>query len=322
MPVYRSTPADANCPSPGCPCHHRTRCYPSDLTDAQWAVLEPEARAAMADLVKAAGRPMVHDLRAMVDAVGYVTRYGIEWRALPTDFPPYQAVFAFFQRWSHRGLPQRLVDALRDRIRIAHGRNPLPTAGSIDSQSVKAADTVGAATRGFDGGKKINGRKGHIAVDTLGLLLVVTVTAASVQDRDGAHRLLGLVRERFFTITVMWADGGYAGRLVVWARQVLHLAVTVVKRSDDTKGFVVLPRRWVVERTFGWLLRHRRLVRDYERRPDHHEAMVLWATVAIMTRQLTRELAGQPPAARWGRPRPRPRPGRVEGFVNRLSGHG
>src|SRR5664279_3641761 len=136
------------------------------------------------------GAAVVHDLRAMLDAVGYVTRYGIEWRALPADFPPHEAVYAFFKRWSGRDLPQRLVDALRTRIRVTRGRAPLPTAASIDSQSVKAADTVGANTRGYDGGKKINGRKRHIAVDTLGLLLAVTVTAASVQDRDGASPLL------------------------------------------------------------------------------------------------------------------------------------
>jgi transposase len=308
MPVYPSTVAHASCASRGCACHARVPRYPSDLTDAQWVVLEPEARAAMAALVRASGRPMVHDLRAMVDAVGYVTRYGIEWRALPVDFPPHEAAYAFFKRWSGRGLPLRLVDALRARVRIAHGRAPLPTAGSVDSQSVKAADTVATSSRGYDGGKKIHGRKRHIAVDTLGLLLAVTVTPASVQDRDGAHPLLALLRERFSTITLVWADGGYAGRLVIWAKSALHLAVTVVKRSDDTTGFVVLPRRWVVERTFGWLLRHRRLVRDYERRPDHHEAMVLWATVSIMTRQLTRQLAGEPLPARWGRPRQSPSP--------------
>ena len=308
MSVYPSTAADASCTSPGCACAARVPRYPSDLSDAQWAVLEPEARAAMAGLVRASGRPMVHDLRAMLDAVGYVTRYGIEWRALPADFPPHEAVYAFFKRWSGRDLPQRLVDALRTRIRVTRGRAPLPTAASIDSQSVKAADTVGANTRGYDGGKKINGRKRHIAVDTLGLLLAVTVTAASVQDRDGASPLLTLLRERFSTLRLVWADGGYAGRLIIWAQSALHLAVTVVKRSDDTTGFVVLPRRWVVERTFGWLLRHRRLVRDYERRPEHHQAMVLWATVSIMTRQLTRDLAGEPPAARWGHPRKSPSP--------------
>jgi transposase len=246
---------------------------------------------------------MEHDLRAVLDAIGYVSRYGIEWRALPVDFPPWEAVYAFFERWSARGLPQRLVDRLRGRLRVALGRAELPTAGSIDSQSVKAADTVGAASRGFDAGKKINGRKRHLAVDTLGLVLAVVVTAASVQDRDGAYRLLALLRERFSTITLVWADGGYAGRLVTWAHQVLALTLSIVKRSDDTSGFVVLPRRWVVERTFGWLLRYRRLVRDYERRPDHHEAMVLWASVAIMTRQLDRARSGAPPHPRWGKPR-------------------
>ena len=180
---------------PELPLSRAATALPLELSDAQWAVLQPEARAAMADLVRCSGRPMVHDLRAMVDAIGYVTRYGIEWRALPADFPPHPAVYAFFERWSARGLPQRLVDVLRARIRIAHGRSPLPTAGSIDSQSVKAADTVGNASRGYDGGKKINGRKRHIAVDTLGLLLVVFVTPASVQDRDGAYPLLALLRQ-------------------------------------------------------------------------------------------------------------------------------
>ena len=289
---------------PGCACHERVPRYPSDVTDAEWELLRPEAEAVMAELRRsAAGRPMEHDLRTVLDAIGYVTRYGIEWRALPVDFPSWEAVYAFFVRWNERGLPQGLVDRLRGRLRTAWGRAELPTAGSIDSQSVKAADTVGAASRGFDGGKKINGRKRHVVVDSLGLLLAVVVTAASVQDRDGACRLLGLLRERFSTISLVWADGGYAGRLVSWAYQVLALTVTIVKRSDDTTGFVVLPRRWVVERTFGWLLRYRRLVRDYERRPEHHEAMVLWATVTIMTRQLTRATSGAPPHPRWGRPR-------------------
>ena len=307
MTVYLAVAAKASCRVEGCGCARRTPRYPSDTTDAEWALLRPHAEAVMAELrAGPGGRPMVHQLRAMVDAIRYVVKYGIEWRALPTDFPPWQGVYAFFERWSARGLPVRLVDRLRERLRVGAGRAPDPSAAIIDSQSVKAADTVGAATSGYDGGKKIKGRKRHIAVDTNGWLLAVLVTAASVQDRDGGHRLLALLRERFSTLSLVWADGGYAGRLVVWAIAVLHLSVTVVKRNAEVAGFVVLPRRWVVERTFGWLNRHRRLVRDYERRPEHHEAMIWWATVMIMTRQLTRQAAGEPAAPRWGGERHKP----------------
>jgi transposase len=143
-------------------------------------------------------------------------------------------------------------------------------------------------------------------VDSNGWLLAVLVTAASVQDRAGGHRLVALLRERLSTVTLVWADGGYAGRLVVWARAVLHLSIAVVKRTDDVAGFVVVPRRWVVERTFGWLARYRRLVRDYERRPEHHEAMVLWATTMIMTRQLAHQATDQPAHPRWGGERHKP----------------
>jgi transposase len=217
--------------------------YPSDVTDTEWELLRPEAEAMMAQLRRSpAGRPMEHDLRAVLDAIGYVTRYGIEWRALPVDFPPWQAVYAFFERWNARGLPQGLVDRLRGRLRVALGRGDLPTAGSIDSQSVKGADTVGAPLADSMA-RKINGRKRHIAVDTLGLVLTVMVTAASVQDRDAAFRLLATLRERFSTISLVWADGGYAGRLVSWAHTVLTLTLTIVKRSDEATGFTVLPRR-------------------------------------------------------------------------------
>jgi transposase len=307
MPVYRFPSGSASCAVPGCGCWNRSRSYPSDMSDAEWEVLRPEAEAVMAELRKGpGGAVMKHDLRAMLDAIGYLTRYGIEWRALPVDFPPWSAVYAFFERWSGRGLPERLVDRLRGRIRAACGRQDRPTAAVIDSQSVKSADTVGAEASGFDGGKKVKGQKRHIAVDTLGLLLVVMVTAASVQDRDGAHPLLALLRGKFSTIALVWADGGYAGRLVVWARDVLGLVVQIVKRSDQVNGFAVLPRRWVVERSFAWLTRHRRLARCYERTPAHHEAMIWWATVHQMTRRLTRELAGQPPPGRWSDPPPLP----------------
>jgi transposase len=307
MTVYRFPVSNASCSVSGCLCRDRVRSYPSDLTDAQWRVLRPEAEAVMAELRRGpGGAPMRHDLRAMLDAIGYVTRYGIEWRAMPVDFPPWPAVYAFFERWSTRGMPQRLVDRLRGRIRIAAGRKETPTAAVIDSQSVKADQTVGAAACGYDSGKKIKGQKRHIAVDTLGLVICVIVTAASVQDRDGAAVLLARLREKFSTIALVWADGGYAGRLVTWARQVLACTVEIVKRSEEVKGFVVLPRRWVVERSFAHLMRHRRLVRCYERKPEHHEAMVWWATVHQMTRRLTRDLAGLPAHGRWNDPPPLP----------------
>jgi transposase len=293
------------CLCPSCPIHADTpsgsgcEVYPSSLSDGQWALLEgllppPGNRTSWG------GRPEKHPRRRILDAVFYLVRAGVAWRYLPKGFPPWNTVYGFFARWRADGTWLRIHDALRDRVRVAAGRGPIPTAAIIDSQSVRAAASVGKDSRGFDGGKKVNGRKRHIAVDACGLLLVVLVTAAGVQDRDAGHRVLALLRERFSTITLIWADGGYAGRLVVWARAVLRLTVAIVKRSDDTSGFVVLPRRWVVERTFGWLLRHRRLVRDYERLPEHHEAMVLWATVMIMTRQLVRLNSGAPPHPRWG----------------------
>jgi transposase len=286
------------------------RRYPSDLSDAEWAVLRPQAEEVMAEIRRASGRPMVHDLRAMVDAVGYVVRNGIEWRALPVDFPPWEAVYAFFQRWSERGLPQRLVDRLRGRLRAALGRDEQPSAAIVDSESVKGADTVGAGTRGFDSGKKINGRKRHIAVDVEGFLLAVVVTAASVGDRMGAKLLVIALLNTCSRLTLIWADSGYDGSpLARWVRAVANITVEVIKRTE-LHVFKVVPRRWVVERTFGWLMRYRRLCRDYERRPEHHEAMVYWATVMIMTRRLTRiENPNLPqPQPRWGQPRPKPTP--------------
>jgi transposase len=284
------------------------------MTDGQWRVLEPQARAVMDEMRRATGRPMVHDLRAMIDAIGYVVRNGIEWRALPADFPPWSAVYAFFQRWSQRGLPQRLVDRLRGRLRTGLGRDVQPSAAIVDSQSVKGADTVGAASRGFDSGKKINGRKRHIAVDVEGFLLAVVVTAASVGDRMGAKLLVIALLNSCTRLKLIWADSGYDGKpLAEWVHAVARITLQVIKRTE-LHVFKVVPRRWVVERSFGWLLRYRRLVRDYERRPEHHEAMVYWATVMVMTRRLARRSTDPPLTKRWGQPRsaaaagPRPAP--------------
>jgi transposase len=308
MSSYLFAALGASTTCPGCLCRDRVRRYPSDLTDAQWKILEPQARQVMDQLRRATGRPMVHDLRAMLDAIGYVTRQGIEWRALPIDFPPWEAVYAFFQRWNERGLPHLLVDRLRARLRTGVGREVQPTAAIMDSQSVKAADTAGANTRGFDNGKKINGRKRHIAVDTEGFLLAAVVTAANIGDRVGAKLLIIALLNTCTQLKLIWADAGYDGKaFATWIHAVARISVRIVKRTQ-AHTFTVLPRRWVVERTLGWLMRYRRLARDYERRPEHHEAMIYWATIWIMTRRLARRSTDPPHQRRWGRPRPQVSP--------------
>lgn len=257
------------------------RRYPSDLTDAQWELIAP-----LLPPPSALGRREKHPRREIVDAILYVLRTGCAWRYLPKDFPPWETVFWYFRRWGQDGTVDRVHDALRDRVRDAAGRDPMASAGIVDSQSVKGADTVGKDTRGYDAGKRINGRKRHIVTDTLGLLLIVMVTAASVQDRDGGKVVLERLRFVMPSVALIWADGGYAGKLVAYARQALRLVVEVVRKKEGQRGFEVLPRRWVVERTLSWIVRCRRLVHDYERLPAHSEAMVTWAMIGIMTRRL------------------------------------
>jgi transposase len=246
----------------------------------------------------AGSRPPKHPLRRSVDAIRYLVRSGCAWRLLPHEFPPPGTVSWWFAKWAADGTLQQLHDVLRERVRVAAGRRPTPTAAIVDSQSVRAADTVPKASRGWDAGKKVNGRKRHLAVDTLGLLLllVVWVTAASVQDRDAARPPLWRLRRACGGIRLVWADAGYAGKLVAWAACVLHLLVQVVRERPGQSTFGVLPRRWVVERTLAWISKHRRRVRDYERLPAHHAAMVTWAMVAVMTRRLARP--HRPPSIR------------------------
>jgi transposase len=211
MPVYPAGTRNAStsCASPGCWCRDRVPRCPSDLTGGQWAVLEPRARQVMRDLTVAVGRPMVHDLRAMCDAVAYVVKNGVEWRALPVDFPPWEAVYAFWERWNGRGLPAELIRRLRELLRARQGRAAQPSACIADSQIVKAHDTVSKKTSGYHGGKKITGRGRHLAVDAEGWLLALVVTAASVSDKAGAKLLLIKLFNLFTTLKIMWADSGY-----------------------------------------------------------------------------------------------------------------
>jgi transposase len=232
------------------------------------------------------GRPPVWPARRIVEAILYLDRTGCAWRYLPADFPPWQTVYGYFAAWRDDGTLARLHDQLRARVRRAAGRDPAPTAAVIDSQSVRAADTVPTATRGWDAAKKVNGRKRHIAVDTTGLLLAVVITAASVQDRDAARPLLWNLHQACRRVRLVWADAGYAtSKLAAWAAALRVTMQIVAKR--DPHAFQVLPRRWVVERTFAWISKHRRTTRDYERLPASHEAMILWAMIALMTRRLT-----------------------------------
>ena len=260
----------------------------SATTDAQWAIIEA-LLPAPGNTAGQGGRPEKWPRRLVVDAIFYLVRGGIAWRELPREFPPPSTVWAIFTRWVRTGIWARIHDALVDRLRVRAGKNPAPSAAIIDSQSLRGADTVGASTRGYDAGKRVNGRKRHIAVDTNGWLLAVIVTVASIQDRDGGAHLLARLREKHSTIMRVWADAGYAGRLVGWGAQVLTIAVDVVRRADDQVGFKVLHRRWVVERTLAWITKHRRCVRDYERRIDTSEAMVHVAMIMTMSRRLARQ---------------------------------
>ena len=266
----------------------RERVYPTDLTDAQWAVIAPLIPVP-AWLAGRGGRPEGYCHREMIDVMLYIDDNGTKWRALPADFPDWTAAYRFFRRWREQGLLEVLHDRLRRACRSAAGREPEPSAAVIDSQSVRAAETVARADRGFDAGKRVNGTKRHIAVDVLGLLLTVLVTGAGVQDRDGALPLLGRLRAGCLRVALVWADGAYAGQLVSWAREELAVGLEIVKRPEAVSGFVVIPRRWVVERTLAWITRRRRCVRDYERRPASHEAMVRWAMVLVMTRRLAKQ---------------------------------
>ncbi len=259
-----------------------TKPYPSDLTDAQWAVLEP-----LIPPARAGGRPRKTDIRRVLDGIFYLTHEGCTWRALPHDFPPWKTVYNYFDAWKRDGTWDRIRDILRVRLRKAAGRPLSPRVACIDSQSVKTA--YGGHEVGTDGGKKIRGRKRHIVVDTLGLLLAVVVTAANVDDAKAAQQLFAQMPSKdFYRLEEVQADNKYhSPKLDRWLR--IHhrgYEIVVVSRQPGERRFVPLKSRWVVERTFAWLGRYRRLSKDYEHTPSSSTAVVQIGAIHHYLRRL------------------------------------
>ena len=254
--------------------------YETDLTDPQWEYLEP-----MLSKPKKFGRPPT-DRRRVINAILDVVKGGVHWRQLPKCFPPWKTVYHVFRAWTLDDTWAALNDALRTCLRADEGRQDQPTAAILDSQSVKSDGHGGAV--GYDAGKKIKGRKRHVLVDTLGMILGVVVTPADCPERDGAKKVMAKVCDWFPSLRKLWVDGGYTGEAFeTWVRdRWSKLDVEVVKRSDQVHGFVVLPKRWIVERTFGWLMRNRRLARDYERTKSSAEAWIYLAMIRLQLRRL------------------------------------
>jgi transposase len=231
---------------------------------------------------------VVHPLREIVNAILYVNRTGIAWEYLPHDFPPAKTVYDYYAKWEADGTTEAIHDALRERVRVRQGRDPAPSAAIIDAQSVKTSTNVAESEQGVDMAKKIKGRKRHIAVDVLGLLLVVIVTAAGVQDSAGGRLVLDELAPAHPAVVKTWVDGGYNAGVVAHGAA-WGIDVEVVNRDPATVGFKVLPRRWCVERTFGWLMNHRRLARDYEALRQRSRTMIFWAMIDVMSRRVTDE---------------------------------
>jgi Transposase and inactivated derivatives len=256
--------------------------YPSDLTDEQWEMIADDIPPS-----PGGGRKRTTNMREIVNALLYLSKTGCQWAYLPHDYPPEGTVRMYFRKWQDAGILEKIHDKLRRKARVAENHEQEPSALIVDSQSVKTTRT--AKERGFDAGKKINGIKRHIATDVFGFIICVVVTAASVQDRDGAKLLLNeIAKTQPQRLQIIWADGGYQGKLVDFVKTTYDWNLEIVKRNADVKGFKILPRRWVVERTFSWLENYRRLSKNFESSTKTSRQMVLISGAHIMLKRLTK----------------------------------
>src|SRR5512139_2872790 len=255
---------------------------PTDLNDTQWSKIRPYLPAEAQT-----GRPREHGWRRILNGIFYLLQSGCSWRMLPRDLPPWKTVYHYFRLWRQDGTWERLNHLLREKVRLQFGKKRRASAAILDSQSVKTSE--GGLECGFDAGKLVNGRKRHTLVDTLGLILKVVVTAGNVQDRDGAKSLLNEISEDVVKrLELIWADGSYRGALIAWTEDCFGWKLEIVEKPKDQPGFQILPKRWIVERTFAWLVRQRRLARDYERLPETSEAFIYAAMTRLMIRRLAK----------------------------------